>query len=434
MAKGLHQINHYLESLLSNQSLAELREKISPSSGEPYPCIPGGTRVEAEALDRRWNLLGSPPELRSIIEDPQAREFKESYRNNIENFIGTVKVPVGLVGPLKVNGLFANGVYYLPLATTESSLVASYCRGAKLISGAGGCTAMVLNEGVSRTPGFAFPTAIDAGEFVIWGISQIENFKRVAESTTQHGRLTDVRVTFEGNHVYLHFEMTTGDASGQNMVTLATDAICNYIVEHSPIRPDYYYVEANMSGDKKATFQSFTSVRGKKVCVEITLPRTKVEHILNTTPEEMVNCWRMSTVGGVLSGGIGVQGHYANGLTALFMATGQDVACIAEAAVGVTRLELNADADLYATVTLPNLIVGTVGGGTGLPSQKSCLEMIGLPARDKSRAFAEICGSLALAGELSIIGAISAGQFAKAHKSLARDKPRKRKQGHAHAI
>jgi hydroxymethylglutaryl-CoA reductase (NADPH) len=229
-----------------------------------------------------------------------------------------------------------------------------------------------------------------------------------------------MQVTVEGNHVYLRFDFHTGDAAGQNMVTIATQAICDYIREHSPVTPEYFFLEANMSGDKKASAQSFLTVRGKKVTAEVNLPEELVSKMLHTTPERMVDYWRMSAVGGVLSGTIGVQGHYANGLAALYIACGQDAACISESAVGVTRFELTSAGDLYAAVTLPNLIVGTVGGGTGLPSQKACLDLLGLAGPDHSRAFAEVAAALTLAGELSIIGALCADHFARAHQQLAR--------------
>jgi hydroxymethylglutaryl-CoA reductase (NADPH) len=204
------------------------------------------------------------------------------------------------------------------------------------------------------------------------------------------------------------------------MVTIATDAICRAIAGSAPVKPRYWFVEANMSGDKKATALSFTSVRGRKVSAEIVIPGALVERALHTTPRAMADYARMSVFGGVMSGSIGVQGHYANGLAALFIACGQDAACVAEAAVGVTRLEAQDDGSLYGSVTLPNLIVGTVGGGTGLPTQNACLQILGLAGAGNARAFAELAAALALAGELSIIGALTAGHFTQAHQRLAR--------------
>jgi len=410
----------YKEGLLRTLSPEELRQQLEPKHGNPSPRVPNGSRLTMEALEKRWQVLATRLESREALADTYTLTHMEHFQHNIENFIGSVKLPVGLAGPLRVNGLFAQGDYYIPLATTEAALVASYSRGAQLISEAGGCTAALLNEGISRAPGFSFKNLQEVGLFVSWAISQLDVFKRAAESTTRHGKLIDMRVTVEGNHVYLNFEFITGDASGQNMVTIATEAICSYINANAPVRPQYSFVEANLSGDKKATFQSFLLVRGKKVTAEVTLPATLVKKRLHTTPEEMVNCWRMSAIGGVLSGSIGVQGHYANGLAALYIACGQDAACVAESAVGVTRFEIAAQGALYASVTLPNLMVGTVGGGTRLPSQQACLDIMGLAGPGKARALAEVCAGLCLAGELSIIGALCEGEFARAHQCLAR--------------
>jgi hydroxymethylglutaryl-CoA reductase (NADPH) len=394
--------------------------RLLPRHDSPPERVPGGASITEAAIDERWALPTMPAQARAELADARTLEQRDAYAHNIENFIGTVKVPVGLAGPLRVNGLFANGDFYLPLATTEAALVASYSRGAQLITEAGGCTVLLLNEGVSRAPGFAFRTLVDAALFVMWSTSALDKFREVAATTTNHGKLVDMQITVEGNHVYLRFDYTTGDASGQNMVTIATDAICRYISEQAPIRPLYSFVEANLSGDKKATTQSFASVRGKKVSAEVAIPAELVKRRLHTSSSKLIDYWRMSALGGVMSGSIGVQGHYANGLAALFIACGQDAACVAEAAVGVTRFELAEGDGLYASVTLPNLIVGTVGGGTGLPSQHACLDILTKAGADSARALAEVCAALALAGELSITGALAAGHFTRAHQRLAR--------------
>ena len=333
---------------LKGTDLETVAARLRPTTTPPAARVPGGARVSPETLDKRWSLLRATAEARAALADEQTVAGLEAYQHNIENLIGTVKVPVGLAGPLRVNGLFAQGDFYVPLATTEAALVASYCRGAVAISEAGGCAAMVINEGVSRAPGFAFRSLEDAGRFIVWALSEQEAFRKVAEATTHHGRLTDMRFLVEGNHVYLTFEFGTGDAAGQNMVTIATQAICDYIAQHSPVKPQYSFVEANLSGDKKASALSFLSVRGKKVVTEVRLSAELIKHALHSTPEMMVNYWRMSALGGVMSGTIGVHGHYANGLAALFIACGQDAACVAESAVGVTRFEVTQEGGLYA--------------------------------------------------------------------------------------
>jgi hydroxymethylglutaryl-CoA reductase (NADPH) len=386
-----------------------------------YHRIPRGP--ERGSLQERWDRLAVSNDTRQEIADTQSLSRNKTYRRNIENYIGTVKVPVGIAGPLRVNGVFAHGDYYVPLATTEAALVASYNRGTRVISKAGGCTALLLNEGVSRAPGFVFKSLSQAGLFVKWALSRVEKFKRVAAATSRFCKLTNLKHNIEGNHVYLNFEFFTEDASGQNMATIASDAICNYIFHHSPIQPVRWYIEANFSGDKKASSQSFQSVRGKKVAAEAIIPKELVEKSLHTTADQIARYYQISTIGGVLSGTIGIQGHYANSLAALYLACGQDVACVAESAVGVTRFESIEGGDLYAAVTLPNLMIATVGGGTGLPRQKACLEILGLSGPGKANAFAEVAASLCLAGEISIAAAISAGEFTQAHKRLARGNP-----------
>jgi hydroxymethylglutaryl-CoA reductase (NADPH) len=409
-----------LQALLATHSADELLAMLAPKLGEPAARIPRATGLDAEEIEQRWAILPGAGVARSALLDRGASETAGTYARNIENFIGTLKIPVGVAGPLRVNGTYAQGDFYVPLATTEAALVASYSRGARLVSEAGGCTAILLHEGLVRAPGFAFESVLDVGRFVAWAVGALEDMRRVAEGTTNHGRLRDMRVNVEGNHVYLIFEYTTGDAAGQNMVTIATQAICDFIVEHSPVKPQYGFVEANHSGDKKASAQSFLSGRGKSVTCECVIPAALVEDRLHTTAEMMANYWRMSSMGGVLSGTIGVQGHYANGLAALYLACGQDVACVAESAVGVTRFELKPNGDLYAAVTLPNLVVGTVGGGTSLPSQRACLEILRLAGPGHGNAFAEVCAAVSLGGELSIVGAIVAGHFTRAHQRLGR--------------
>ena len=419
MPADYRRIADFLKAAIAGRPAADLA-RLQPHHRDVTPRVSGGGGATPAAIDARWALPDLPQPARPVLCDERTREEAAQYERNIEQFIGLARVPVGLIGPIRVNGMFAHRDYYVPLATTEAALVASYARGARLITEAGGCTTLVVNEGVSRAPGFAFDTVVDAALFIAWTTTQWDDFRRVAAETTRHGVLVDLEVTLEGNHAYLGFEFTTGDASGQNMVTLATEAICTYIEAQSPVTPKYYFLEANLSGDKKATARSFLSVRGRKVTAEVRLRADLVEQRLHTTPERMVDYWRMSALGGVMSGSLGVQGHYANGLAALFIACGQDAATVAEAAVGVTRFERLDDGGLYAAVTLPNVIVGTVGGGTGLPTQRACLEIMGLHGTGHARALAEVATAVALAGELSISGALAAGHFAEAHRRLAR--------------
>jgi len=412
----------FSDDLLKNRTSQDLHNELSPDSESPYSKFPNGSGCDAPAIMKRWEHLLKANHNEKHAASLYSDEDLNTYAANIENCIGTVKVPVGLAGPIRVKGTNAQGDFLLPMATTEAALVASYHRGSVLISKAGGCSAMLISEGVSRSPAFAFTSIADLAVFSHWVLLNKDTLAEAAKQTSNYCRLIDISISSEGNHLYLLCNFTTGDAAGQNMVTIATQALCEYIITNTPVQPEYWFVEANCSGDKKSTAQSYTNVRGKKVSVEVNIPEKLVKRFLHTTPQRMVDCWRMSALGGVMSGTMGVQGHYANSLAAMFIACGQDAACVAEAAVGITRFELRADGSLYCAVTLPNLIVGTVGGGTKLPSQRACLEIMNLPKENQARAFSEICAAAALAGEISIIGSLAAGDFTSAHKSLARDR------------
>ena len=408
-----------LRALLQSGSAAELSARLAPRPAHTNDTRPATRAAHTDSPAARWAAIARDGTPNPELFDTVSEIAEPTYARNIENYIGTVKVPVGVVGPLRVNGAHAHGDYVVPLATTEAALVASYNRGARVVTEAGGCSTVTTSECVSRAPAFAFVTLAEAGAFIAWVLDTLPELRRVAEATTRHGKLLDLRVSLEGNHVYLVFDYSTGDASGQNMVTIATHAAYAFILAQSPVVPTWSVLEANHSGDKKASAQSFATGRGRSVSAEVQVPRELVARRLHTTPEALARYFSMSAIGGVLSGTIGVQGHYANGLAAVFLATGQDVACVAEAAVGITRLEVQ-QGDLYAAVTLPNLVVGTIGGGTGLPSQRAALELMGLHGAGHANAFAEVCAGLALAGELSITSALCAGEFSQAHERMAR--------------
>lgn len=367
-------------------------------------------------LDRR-SMIGNNCDYLFQNKNPIAPEI---LKGNIENFIGMSMVPTGIIGPVKVNGQNAIGEFIVPLSTTEGALVASYNRGTKACFEAGGVTSICLEEGVQRSPIFKFESLKELGIFLNWVLENELIFKEITLESSRFAQLKEVKASVEGNHLTLTFDYLTGDASGQNMVTFCTESICTYIIMNAPVQPKHWFIEGNFSGDKKATSLSFSQTRGKKVTCEVILSKEIVENILLTTPTAMFNYWLSSTIGVIQSGAVGAQGHYANGLAAIFIATGQDVACVSEAAVGITRMEVTENGSLYASITLPNLIVGTVGGGTALPTQKECLQMMDCYGEGKAKKFAEIIGAVLLAGELSIAAALSAGHFSSAHKKLGR--------------
>jgi hydroxymethylglutaryl-CoA reductase (NADPH) len=273
---------------------------------------------------------------------------------------------------------------------------------------------------VLRSPCFVFDNLIEAGQFLAWVLPQFDGFQEITSRTSRHCRIEDLKTAVLGKEVYLIFEYTTGDAAGQNMVTLATEAICRDLLEKAPVKPRHFFLEANLSGDKKASMLAFTFARGKKVVAEATIPPKLLRKYLRAEPADLVRYWQVAIMGGIQSGSIGVHGHYANALAALFIACGQDVACVSEAATGLTRMDVTSAGDLYLSVSLPNLIVGTVGGGTALPTAKECLQMMDCYGEGRARKFAEICAATVLAGELSLIGAITAGEYGQAHALYGR--------------
>lgn len=385
--------------------------------------VPGTGRSSGtlRGANRRWLAIGQP-EARDELLGEYARKNAAAFGSNIENYIGTINVPVGVAGPLLVHGEQGSAEYLYPLATTEAALVASYSRGCAVLSIAGGCHSRVVARGITRTPMFEFSTLAEALMFSDWLENELPMLGALTRESSGHCRLASAQCVPEGNHVYVKLEFTTGDASGQNMVTFAAEAVCEWLSGNAPVSPVSWFLEANLSGDKKASAQVLAGVRGQKAVCEAVIPRELVRDKLHTTPERMVEYCSAGAIGSIMAGAIGAQGHYANGLAALYLACGQDVACVAESAVGITRLSLSQKGDLYACVTLPGLLLATVGGGTQLPFAKASLEILGLCDAGSSRRFAEATAGLLLAGELSIVAALCSHDFAAAHRQLARRK------------
>lgn len=411
------------QRLRKGNVVSALKETLAPVSIDEVPAapsIPGRRQTTREGREARIGFLeervGPLPHLAGRGPDPDPC----SLNGNIENYIGMTCVPTGVVGPLRVNGLHASGDYYVPLATTEGALVASYDRGARLLTLAGGAAAITTVEQVQRAPGFRFRTMASAIQFAAWAVGEFEHLQAVASQHTRHGRLVDMRVQLQANMAFLIFDFHTGDAAGQNMVTFCTSAICQDLLSRTPVEPESWAIESNMSGDKKGTALSFFDTRGRHATAEVVIPRELLEARFRATPEQMAAYWRMSLVGGIQTGSIGVSGHVANAVAALFLACGQDVACVSEASVALNRMEVTPEGDFYASVTLPNLILGTVGGGTRLPTPTESLRILGCLGTDGAARLAEITAALALAGEISIAAAICTGEFSSAHARLGR--------------
>jgi len=273
-------------------------------------------------------------------------------------------------------------------------------------------------------PVFVLADVAEAREFAREVMDSFDSIRAEAEATTRHGRLLRLECHPIGREVIVDFRYHTADAQGMNMAVNATDAACRWIVKHTRARE--YHIFSGYDSEKRASGTLFVGGKGKRVTAGATLPAAIVRAYLHVTPPQLVAMWRRTLLGHVQAAAFGYNGHYANGLTALFIACGQDVANVTNSAVGITSFEVEPDGALYASVTLHALSVATVGGGTGLGTSRECLAMLGCAGDDAeggARKLAEIAAATLLAGELSMGAAIGAGELAAAHEAYGRNRP-----------
>jgi hydroxymethylglutaryl-CoA reductase (NADPH) len=346
-----------------------------------------------------------------------------AVRGNVENFIGTAQIPIGLAGPLRVNGEHAQGEFYIPIATTEGAVVSSYNRGMRLLTATGGVKATVVDDAMQRAPVFLFPDAREAKKFGAWVERNGAAIKRQAESTTRYGKLINIMQFAVGPLRYLRFNYSTGDAAGQNMAGKATYAACEWIQQHYSSHPTYF-LSGNIETDKKHSAMNSILTRGKRVIAEALIPRELMRRYLHIDTADLARAREIQMTGSFMAGASSNGAHAANALAALFIATGQDVANIAEchASFSYSQYYLE-NGDFYWSVTLPSLIVATCGGGTGLPTQKDCLEMLGCAGPGNVNKFAEICAAVVLAGDASLIASLMHGDWVSSHERLGRNRP-----------
>ena len=340
---------------------------------------------------------------------------------NIENFIGIVQMPVGVAGPVQINGEHAQGKFYVPLATTEGTLVASYSRGMRVINECGGVKTTVVEGFMQRAPAFIFNDAREAREFGKWVEENFEAIKAAAETTTSIGKLKHIHQWSVSKTRYLRFNYTTGDAAGQNMVGKATLAACEWIKANSPI-PCMYLLSGNMDTDKKHSHLNMLHSRGKRVIAEIVLKKEVLRDIMKVDTKVLAGATVLANTGALMAGAAYNGPHSANGIASLYIATGQDEANVVESHAGLLSHQLLDNGDFYISVTLPSLIVATFGGGTGLPTQNECLQMLGCVGKGKANKFAEIVAATVLAGDISLACAVIAGHWVSSHDKMGRNR------------
>ena len=344
-----------------------------------------------------------------------------STLGNIESFSGVAQVPLAFAGPLKVNGEHASGDFLIPLATTEGSLVASYNRGIKLLSAAGGVTSTVCADRMQRAPVFILDSARAARDFAAWVQEKFDDIRKAAEATSHVARLQRIETYLASRFAFLRLDYSTGDAAGQNMVGRATLAACEWMAANNPgVRS--YFLDSQLSSDKKVSYINMLRTRGKRVTAEATIPRALLAEQMHVEPKTLAFWAGVGGVGSHLAGAMNNGLHAANALAAIFIATGQDVANVVEGSAATGYVEETAGGDLYASITIPSLIVATHGGGTHLGTQRECLEVMGCFGAGKVHKLAEIIAGVVLAGELSLAAAICTKEWVTAHEKFGRNR------------
>ncbi|NQY02750.1 MAG: hydroxymethylglutaryl-CoA reductase [Halieaceae bacterium] len=351
----------------------------------------------------------------------------EVMSGNIENLFGVAQIPIGIAGPLLIDGEHATGEFFVPMATVEGTMLASYNRGMKVIRESGGVITTVSAESMQRAPVFVFRNARDARDFQLWLRDNFEAIKAQAESTTSVGKLIEIENYHAHNMIFTRFDYSTGDAAGQNMTSRATFFACEWIRKQYPAL-SHYLLSGNFDTEKKTSSVNMLKGRGRRVTAEITIPRQVMIDNLRITPEQMHYGQGISTMSAFLSSSSNNAAHPANGLAALYLATGQDIANIGESNQCTTYNKVTRAGDYYFSITLPALILATYGGGTNLPTQRECLEIMDCYGAGKALKLAEIAAALTVAGELSLGAATRVdketrvNEWVDAHERLGRNR------------
>lgn len=345
-----------------------------------------------------------------------------AFAGNVENFIGVVQMPVGVAGPCLIHGEHAKGWFYVPMATTEGTLVASYSRGMRLLSESGGVKVTVIDDVMQRAPLFECHDARGARDLSTWIDENFRQIAAAAEATTSIGKLQNIQRWPIARMLYTRFNYSTGDAAGQNMTSRATRAAMLWIAEHFPGGFMRVQLSGAIETDKKHSQMNLMHSRGKRVIAEAVIPRDVLVRMTRAEPVDVFRMRVRAMAGAMLAGSAYNGPHSANGIASVFIATGQDEANVVESHAGINFLDLTDNGDLYYSVTLPSVICATHGGGTGLPTQRECLAMLGCVGKGKAKKLAEIIGATVLAGDLSLASAIVADEFVDSHESLGRNR------------
>jgi hydroxymethylglutaryl-CoA reductase (NADPH) len=397
-------------------------EKLAGNGVGPADLLPrlkdDGYDTERVSRRRQWVERKTGTSLQHI---GSASFETEAMRGNIENPIGVAQVPLGVAGPVEIQGQHAKGLFYVPMATSEGALIRSYERGMMALTKSGGVQTAVLADENHTVPSFFFSGVSEAAEFCEWAPQQLGAMREAVATTTRHGKLNSIRCYQAGRQVMLNLAFSTGDAQGMNMIVKATDAVCKWVEKNYSVAS--YFLFSGMCSEKRPSGALLTRGKGKRVTAGAFLPHNILKMYLHVTASQLFRVWHSTAIGHLQAGTFGCNAHIANGLTAIFIATGQDVANVANSAVAITNFEVVEDG-LYVSTTLPALSVATVGGGTNLPTQREALSIMGCHGSGKALKFAEVVTAALLGGEISMGSAIAAGEFVNAHERYGRNRPK----------
>jgi len=379
---------------------------------------PGGYTKEDTQKRKEWLAERTSYRLNETPPDEP-----EKLKGIIENHIGFMNIPMAIAGPLRIEGTYAKGEYYVPLCTVEGTLSMSMTRGFYLTHQSHGIRTQHIKQELSRSPIFLFEDFGHREIFTRWIDDNYEKIRQTAESTTRHGKLLRIDKYPIQNSIILDFVYYTAEAAGQNMTTFATHEACRFIKESFSSNhsfPFKHYIESNFNADKNPAQRTMILGRGHHVIASALVKGKLLRRILRCDAAEMAEEWSRISHVSIMAGVLGNDMHIANALAALYLATGQDVACVAENAIGIVSYELKNDEDLLMLLSMPSITVGTIGGGTRLKRQRENLEMLGCTGQDSSKKLAEIICASALALELSLAGAIGNDEFAQSHANYGR--------------
>lgn len=347
-------------------------------------------------------------------------DAKTASTKNCENMIGAAQIPLGIAGPLKLKSEeFPMRTYHIPLATTEGTLVASVNRGCKAIFESNGASVYSYKVGTTRGPVFYTGNLKNERKLYKWVKENEDKIKKTAEETSRHLKFKKLKFAGLGNYAFIRFSFDTGDAMGMNMATIATLAITELIEKETGIKS--LSLAGNYDVDKKASWLNFINHRGIKAWAEVILSEKVLREVLKTDSEKLFDVWLAKCmVGSAMSGSLGFNAHFANVIAAFFIATGQDPAHVVEGSLGITTMKVMPDKSLYVSIYLPSLMLGIIGGGTGLSTQKEAINLLKLDKKRSVLELAEIVAGSVLAGEISLLSSLAENSLVKAHKELAR--------------